>query len=63
MKSSLLSIILIVFLNSAHAQVNPEITKIGVPIEMLFPEGNINIIPVFTKTFPASVIWCAYLTS
>ncbi|WP_207802024.1 polysaccharide deacetylase family protein [Flavobacterium aquariorum] len=40
MKTSLLSIILIVFLNSAHAQVNPEITKIGVPIEMLFPEGK-----------------------
>lgn len=40
MKTSLLSIILIVFFNSAHAQVNPEITKIGVPIEMLFPEGK-----------------------
>jgi peptidoglycan/xylan/chitin deacetylase (PgdA/CDA1 family) len=40
MKTSLLSIILIVFLNSAHAQVNPEITKIGIPIEMLFPEGK-----------------------
>ncbi|WP_264564859.1 polysaccharide deacetylase family protein [Flavobacterium sp. N3904] len=40
MKTSLLSIILIAFLNSAHAQVNPEITKIGIPIEMLFPEGK-----------------------
>lgn len=40
MKTSLLSIILIIFLNSAHAQVNPEITKIGIPIEMLFPEGK-----------------------
>lgn len=40
MKTSLLSIILIAFFNSAHAQVNPEITKIGIPIEMLFPEGK-----------------------
>lgn len=40
MKTSLLSIILIAFFNSAHAQINPEITKIGVPIEMLFPEGK-----------------------
>lgn len=40
MKTSLLSIILIIFFNSAYAQVNPEITKIGVPIEMLFPEGK-----------------------
>ena len=40
MKTSLLSIILIIFFNSVHAQTNPEIAKIGIPIEMLFPEGK-----------------------
>ena len=40
MKTSLLSFILIIFFNSTRAQTNSEIAKIGIPIEMLFPEGK-----------------------
>jgi len=40
MKRPLFAILLFIFTNATQSQVNPEITKIGIPIEMLFPEGK-----------------------
>ena len=40
MKITILTVTLFIFFCTAYAQTNPEITKIGISIEMLFPEGK-----------------------